>query len=153
MYEILSDSKKKLLEVQNSFPNSRVNITAKKKTHWCSYRAYIISWRISERFSKRSGQSIFHFVNNGKQFIQHMSVGFKSKLNYLLRTIPNIYHSLLLLERTTRNKLVLAVRGGHICNDKERVLISLPTRYGGLDIPIFHETTEIEFMNSSKVTS
>ena len=36
---------------------------------------------------------------------------------------------------------------------KERELISLPTRYGGLAIPIFYEIAEIEFINSSKITS
>ena len=35
----------------------------------------------------------------------------------------------------------------------QRQLISLPTRYGGLAIPVFDETVEIEFMNSDKITS
>ena len=78
--------------------------------------------------------------------------GFKSKL-YFLRSIPNIHHLLVPAERTISNKFIPAVTGCHICSDKERVLISLPTRYGGLAIPIFHETVEIEFMNSSKITS
>ena len=79
--------------------------------------------------------------------------GFKNKLNYFVRTISNIRHLLLPLESTIKNNFIPAVTGGHICSDKERVLISLPTRYGGLAIPIFHETGEIEFMNSSKITS
>ena len=79
--------------------------------------------------------------------------GFKSKLNYFLRTIPNIHHLLLPLERTIRNKFVPAVTGCQICSDKERVLISLSTRYGGLAIPVFHEIAEIEFMDSSKILS
>ena len=37
-----------------------------------------------------------------------------------------------------------------MCSDKERVLISLPAMFSRLAIPIFHETVEIEFMNSSK---
>ena len=78
--------------------------------------------------------------------------GFKSKL-YFLRSIPNIHHLLVPAERTISNKFIPAVTGCHICTDKERVLISLPTRYGGLAIPIFHKTVEIEFMNSSKITS
>ena len=78
--------------------------------------------------------------------------GLKSKLNYFLRTIPNIRHLLLPLEGTIRNKFIPPVTGYHICSDKERVLISLPTRYGGLAIPIFYETAEFEFMNSSKTT-
>ena len=76
----------------------------------------------------------------------------KCKLNYCLRTIPNISHLLLSLERTIRNKFIPAVKGCHICSDKERVLISLLTRHGGLTISIFPETAEIEFMNSSKIT-
>ena len=79
--------------------------------------------------------------------------GFKNKLNYLLRTILNVRHLLLPLEKTIRNKFIPAVTGGHIYNDKEKVLISLPSRYGGLAIPIFHETVEIEFINSSNITS
>ena len=53
--------------------------------------------------------------------------GFKSKLKYFLRTIPNIRHSLLPLGRTIWNKFIPAVTGCHLCNCKERVLIYLPT--------------------------
>ena len=65
-------------------------------------------------------------------------------------TSHHICHLLLPLERSIWNKLISAVTGCYICNDKERVLISLPTRHSGLVIPVFHETAEIEFMNSSK---
>ena len=81
------------------------------------------------------------------------ATGFKRKLNYFLRTIPNILNLLLPIERNIWSKFIPAVTGSYICNDKERVLISLPTRYGGLAIPIFHETAEIEFMNSIKILS
>ena len=64
-----------------------------------------------------------------------------------------IQYLLLLVEGTIRNKFIPAVTGCYICCDKERVLISLPARYGGLAIPIFQETAEIEFMNTSKITS
>ena len=79
--------------------------------------------------------------------------GFKSKLNYFLRTIPNTRHLLLPLERTIRNNFISAVTGCNTCSNMERALISLLIRYGGLAILIFHETAEIEFMNSSKITS
>ena len=46
-----------------------------------------------------------------------------------------------------------AYGGWHICSVKERVLISLHSRYGGLTISIFHETAEIEFMICSKTKS
>ena len=76
--------------------------------------------------------------------------GFKNKLG---RTIPNICHLLLHLERTIKNTFIPDVTGGQICNDKEGLLISLLIRHGGLFIPIFPETAEIIFMNSSKITS
>ena len=72
------------------------------------------------------------------------------KLDYFIGTIQNIHH--LLLERTIRNKFIIAVTGGRICNDKERLLISLSIWYGGLTMPIFCEITEIDFMTSSKIT-
>ena len=34
--------------------------------------------------------------------------------------------------------------GGHVYNEKERILISLPTKCGGLVIAIFRETVKIE---------
>ena len=77
--------------------------------------------------------------------------GLKIKLNYFLRTIPNIRSLPLPLEKTIRNKSIPAVTGGHIYNGNERALISLPTRYGGLAVPIYYETVEIEFMNSNKI--
>ena len=78
---------------------------------------------------------------------------FKSNLNYFLRTILSIRYLLLLLEGIIRNKFIPAATGGHICNDKERELIYLTTRYRGLAIPIFHDIAEIEFMKSSRITS
>ena len=78
--------------------------------------------------------------------------GFKSKLNYLMRTIPGISQFLYPLEETVRNKFIAAITGGHICSNNERRLLSLPTRYGGLAIPIFYELTETEFENPRKIT-
>ena len=54
--------------------------------------------------------------------------GFKSKLNYLMRTIPGISQFLYPLEETVRNKFIAAITGGHICSNNERRLLSLPTR-------------------------
>ena len=64
--------------------------------------------------------------------------GFKSKLNYFMRTILAISQFLCPLEETVRNIFIPAITGGHICRDNERRLLSLPTRYGGLAIPILN---------------
>ena len=62
--------------------------------------------------------------------------GFRSELNYFMRAIPEISHHLASLEETPRNRFIPAITGGHICNDTERKLLSLPTRFGGLAIPV-----------------
>ena len=43
--------------------------------------------------------------------------------------------------------------GGHICSNDDHVLISLPTGFGRLGIPLFHENAGIEFENLKKLTS
>ena len=64
--------------------------------------------------------------------------GFKNKLSYFLRTIPDISNLLIPIEDTIRNRFIPAITGGRICNEEERRLLPLPTRYGGSAITIFH---------------
>ena len=52
------------------------------------------------------------------------------------------------LEEVIRFKFIPYVSGGHICSNDERVLLSLPTRFGELGIPLFHVNAVIEFENS-----
>ena len=78
--------------------------------------------------------------------------GFKSKLTFLLRTIPNIQNLLQPLEHTIRHEFIPAVTGGHLCSDNERELLSLPTRFGGLNISIFPEESQFEYDYSKSVT-
>ena len=70
-----------------------------------------------------------------------------------MRTIPEISHHLVSLEDTLRNRFIPAISGGHICNDTERKFLSLPTRFGGLAIPIFYEQGTVEYRNSRKLTA
>ena len=79
--------------------------------------------------------------------------GFKSMLNYFIRTIPGISQFLYPLEETVRNKFVSTITRGHICSNNKRSLLSLPTRYSGLAIPIFYELAETEFKNFRKIMS
>ena len=70
-----------------------------------------------------------------------------------MRIIPAISQFLYPLEETVRNKFIPVITEGHICNNTEQQLLSLPTRYSELAIPIFYELAEAEFENSSKITS
>ena len=69
-----------------------------------------------------------------------------------MRTISEISHHLVSLEETLRNRFIPAITSGHICNDTERKLLFLPTRFGGLAIPIFYDQASTEYSNSRKLT-
>ena len=118
------------MEPQNIFANSRVNITAKGKSYLV---AVIGSVEYHDEYVK-------DLVNNWDNQLTILSTiakvsGFKNKLNCFLRNIPKIRHLLLPLEIKIRKKFIPVVTVGCICNEKGRVLISLPTRYGWLVIP------------------
>ena len=70
-----------------------------------------------------------------------------------MRTNPEIINQPVSSEETLRNRLIPARTSRHICNDTERKLLSLPTRFGGLVIPIFYEQATMEYRNSRKTYS
>ena len=76
---------------------------------------------------------------------------FRSKLNYFLRTIPEISHPLVSLKEILGNRFVPGITDGHICSDTERKILTLSTRFGGLAIPTLHEQAEVEQSNSRKL--
>ena len=144
--------------MQYLFANSRVNVTADGKSHFnavigsAEYRDEYVKDLIKDWDNQLTILSIIA-ETQPKAACSAFASGFKSKLNYFLRTNTNIRHLLLPLEKTIRNKFIPTVTGCNICSDKERILISLPTSYGGLVIPVFHEKAENEFMNSCEITS
>ena len=69
------------------------------------------------------------------------------------RSISGISKFLYPLEETVRNKFIPAITGGYICSNNERRLLSLPTHYCGLAMPLFYKLAETEFENSCKITS
>ena len=71
-----------------------------------------------------------------------------SKLNYFMRKIPRISHHLVSLGETLCNRFIPAITGGYISNDTDKTLLSLPTRFSGLAIPIFYEQAKVEYSNS-----
>ena len=70
-----------------------------------------------------------------------------------MRAVPEISTHLVSMEKILGNRFIPAVTGGHICNDTVRKLLFLPTRFGGLAIPIFYEQAEVEHNNSRKLTA
>ena len=78
--------------------------------------------------------------------------GFQGKLTYFLRTIPDIKNFLHPIDETIKSRFIPAISGGQICSDNERLLLSLPTRYGGLAIPIFNEISSLQHLYSRRIT-
>ena len=74
--------------------------------------------------------------------------GYKRKLTYIMRTIPNISYQLEKIDELILTKFITAITGGIYVNPDERYLLSLPARYGGLGLPILSEIAGIEFQNS-----
>ena len=103
---------------QKVFANSRVNITAEGKRH---LDAVIESTEYRDQHVKDSGKdwdnqltilSTIAEIQPQAAFLAFAS-GFKSKLNYFLKTVPNIRYLLLPLERTIRNMFIPVVTGCH----------------------------------------
>ena len=80
------------------------------------------------------------------------TAGYKHKLSYYMRTIPNIGDALKRFDEVVSSKLIPAVTGGIQPNSTERLLFSLPPSQGGLGIPIFSKLAEREFENSNTLT-
>ena len=71
---------------------------------------------------------------------------------FLQRTIPNTKNYFAPLEDVIRNKFIPAVIGRKV-SDVERKILSLPVRLGGMGIQNPILTAEVEFRNSSIITS
>lgn len=79
--------------------------------------------------------------------------GFRHKVTYFMRTIPDIGAYLQPLEDAMRTIFIPAIMDGHICSDNERLLFSLPPKLGGLGLTIFSDISDIEYANSKLLTA
>ena len=70
-----------------------------------------------------------------------------------MRTIPGIEEQLPAGEEAIRHRLIPAITGGHIINDEERALLTLPPRLSGLGIRNITQEASIEFENSKVLTT
>ena len=80
------------------------------------------------------------------------TAGFKHKMTYYIRTIPNIANDLKPLDEKINSDFIPVITEGHLCTSTERSLLSLPVRMGGMAMPIFSEVSDAEFQNSALAT-
>ncbi len=62
--------------------------------------------------------------------------GFKNKVTYFRRSIPKISELLNPLDTFIDNHLIPVLTVGHCCTHDFWVLVSLPVRHGGLEVPV-----------------
>ena len=79
--------------------------------------------------------------------------GWRHKWTYMSRTIADIGELMRPLENCISYSFIPAITNGHKCNDDERIILTLPPRLGGLEIPNPVTSVDQECNNSLKVTS
>ena len=80
------------------------------------------------------------------------TAGFKHKLTYFLRTIPNVAELLKPIDEVIDNKFIPAITEHQNVSDSDRKLLSLPVKLGGLGIPIFSESCVLEVDNARRIS-
>ena len=130
------------LKAIETFAGSNVNLTTSGQRHLGA----VIG---SESFKK---DYVNNLVSDWRKQLEKLSLiaemepqsayaafvfGFKSKLTYFIRTIPDMNDLLIPLEETIRSRFIPALTGGYQCSDLERKLLSLPARFGGLGMTNF----------------
>ena len=139
------------------FAQSNLNITTSGKRHLGA----VIG---SESYKK---EYVSDLVNDWKEQLETLSMiaeiepqsayaafvfGFRSKLTYFMRTIPDLNNLLVPIEETIRFRFIPSLTGGHHCSDLERNLLSLPVRFRGFGIRNFVNVSCLEYDNSRKIT-
>ena len=80
------------------------------------------------------------------------TAGFQHKMTYFIRTIPEIAEVLKPLDDIIDEQLLPALTEGHVMSADDRLLLSLPVRFGGLGIPVYQEICVSEYENSRRAT-
>ena len=80
------------------------------------------------------------------------TAGFKHKMTYYMRTIPDLNEIMQPLDNVINNSFIPAITEEHILSPDDRKLLSLPARLGGMGIPIFSEVCTREYNSSLKAT-
>ena len=79
--------------------------------------------------------------------------GEKHRFSYFMRTIPGMAELLEPLDRAITEKLLPAITGIPVISAEQRSIFALPTRSGGLGIPILGDVAEDEFQTSLQMTA
>ena len=80
------------------------------------------------------------------------TAGFRHKMTYFMRTIPNMADLLRPIDEIVNKKFLPAITEQSAFSESTRKVLSLPVKLGGLGIPIFSEICEFEFNDSQRMS-
>ena len=147
-----------LASAEQIFSSTEINITTEGKRHLgasigsSEYRDHYVNEKIDNICQE------LHLLSEIGKIEPHAAYagftsGFRHKLTFIMRTIPDISVHLRRIDQIILHEFIPSITGGIQVNEVERKLISLPTKYGGLGIPIFEDQSPIEYSNSRSITS
>ncbi|XP_066918884.1 uncharacterized protein [Clytia hemisphaerica] len=143
---------------QQAFASTQINITTEGKRHLgavigsTTFRDEYITGKIDILCNELLLLAEIGKIEPHAAYAGFTS-GFRHKLTFIMRTIPDISKHLRRIDQIILHQFIPSITVGIHLNEVERKLISLPTKYGGLAIPIFEEQCVIEYANSRQITS
>ena len=136
---------------------SKVKVKSEGKLHFCAVigsEAFRVSYTtaiVDDWIKQLKFLSIIAELKPQSAYSTFVD-GYKGKLTYLMSTILSLGDLLKPLGDVIRFKFIPAITCGHWWSDNDRILLSLPVRFGGLEIPLFHNDAKYEYGNSRKLT-
>ena len=137
-----------------TFENTGINITEDVKHHlravigtMAQYRENYMTQKVNNWLDELNMLCDITRIEPQAAYSCFVS-GYKHKLTYIMRTIPNISHQLEKIDEPILTKFILVITGGIYVNPDVCYLLSLPAKYGALGLPILSELAGIEFQNS-----
>ncbi|XP_057302766.1 uncharacterized protein LOC130636933 [Hydractinia symbiolongicarpus] len=146
-----------LLSAEQIFADSNILVTSTGQSHLGavigsqSYKIEYVNSKVASLVEQLKLLSKIAELEPQSSYCAFVT-GFKAKLTFLLRTVPDIKKLLQPIETVVRNEFIPAITGGHLCSENERLLLSLPTRLGGLNLTIFPDDAQVQFNNSRMIT-
>ena len=144
-------------EAEEIFEGTGINITTEGRKYLGGYvgtregaEAYVNE--LQEKWLQELNELTKIAMSEPQAAYAAFTSGFRHKVTYYMRTIPNLEGVLKPLDKFIDEHFIPAITEGHICSNDDRKLLSLPARLGGMGIPIFTESCTREFENSLQMT-
>ena len=147
-----------LAQAKEIFKGTGVKITSEGKKHLgaalghASFRKAFVQDKVDEWVEEIRVLSAIGKTEPQAAYAAFVA-GYKHKICYAMRTIPNIQEQLTQLDHIITTEFIPAITNGINCSTNLRKLMALPPKLGGLGIPIFAEMSTVEYENSQKLTN